>query len=337
VLFFIKRLLLPAAFIYSLILKLRHCLFNAGIIKSYQFKTPIIGIGNLSFGGTGKSPLVIYLTKLLQSKGKTVAIVSRGYGRKTKGVVHCNASHTAIEIGDEPKMYLSELDNTQIVVAERRKEGISFLLQSDDKPDVILLDDCFQHRYITPSVLLLLTTEKKPYWKDFLVPAGYLRDIKSAASRADALVITKTTGDYSALQKPKEWDSKHTFSSKIVYQTPVNEHGQEIGSNEVISFTGLANSALFEKHLKENYSLKKNFKFADHHYFTDTELEKIIQFGKGNSTQPNYMTTLKDFSRLSDSQRKLFGQNLFTIKISTPILEEKELIRFLTNKNILQD
>ena len=335
-LFFIKKLLLPAAFIYSLILKLRHYLFNSGIIKSCKFETPIIGIGNLSFGGTGKSPLVIYLTKLLQSKGKTVAIVSRGYGRKTKGVVHCNANHTAIEIGDEPRMYLSELNNTHIVVAERRKEGIQLLLQSDDKPDVILLDDCFQHRYVTPSVLLLLTTEKKPYWKDFLVPAGYLRDIKSAASRADALVITKITDNYNALQKPKEWASRPTFSSKIVYGNPTNEYGQDINSNEAISFTGLANSVLFENHLKENYSLKKNFKFADHHYFTDAELENIIQFGKDTLNQPKYLTTLKDFYRLSDNQKSLFGQNLFTIKISTPILEEKELIRFLTNKNILK-
>lgn len=336
-LFYLKKLLLPAAFIYSLILKLRHYLFNSGIIKSYKFETPIIGVGNLSFGGTGKSPLVIYLAKLLRSKGKTVGIVSRGYGRRTKGLVHCNANHTAIEIGDEPKMYLSELEKTLVVVAERRKEGIEFLQQLDDKPDVIILDDCYQHRYVVPSVMFLLTTEKKPYWKDFLVPAGYLRDIKEASIRADALIITKISEKYETLQKPKSWDSRPTFSSKIEYETPTDENDKELDSDEVISFTGLANSSLFEKHVSERYSLKKNFKYADHHYFTNVELEKIIRIGKETMAQPRFLTTLKDYSRLNESQKSLFGQNLFTIKISTPIIEENELIQFLTNKNILQE
>ena len=273
-LFYLKKLLLPAAFIYSLILKLRHYLFNSGIIKSYKFETPIIGVGNLSFGGTGKSPLVIYLAKLLRSKGKTVGIVSRGYGRRSKGLVHCNANHTAIEIGDEPKMYLSELEKTLVVVAERRKEGIEFLQQLDDKPDVIILDDCYQHRYVVPSVMFLLTTEKKPYWKDFLVPAGYLRDIKEASIRADALIITKISEKYETLQKPKSWDSRPTFSSKIEYETPTDENDKELDSDEVISFTGLANSSLLEQHVSERYSLKKNFKYADHHYFTNLNLRK---------------------------------------------------------------
>lgn len=333
----IQFILLPFSMLYGLVLRLRHLLYDGGLISRNTSRIPLIGVGNLSFGGTGKSPFTIFLANFLTSKGMNVAIVSRGYNRKTKGTLLADKNSTAREIGDEPFMYTRLLPNVPIVVSENRIEGIRLLENQKTSPEVIILDDCYQHLKVKPDILFLLTTQKKPFWKDFLVPSGYLRDIKIAARKRHALVITKCNNDFSFNEVPPKYLSKPLFSSMINYEPLTNVFNGKGLPGDFITFSALADSTEFDTYANSQYNIIRAFHFKDHHYFSTKELLEMISFATQKNNTCGILTTEKDFYRLDKEQIQLFDKTDFyvlpiTIKINEMSVFDEFIISQLSMK-----
>ena len=218
-----RKLLLPISFIYAFVLFLRHKLYDWGILKSKSFNIPNICVGNLNLGGTGKTPHIEYLVRLLSEEYK-IAVLSRGYGRKTKGYILANDSHNHNDIGDEPLQYHKKFNNIVVAVDEDRCEGVTRLLKEEYQPQLILLDYAYQHRKIKAGLNILLTDYYNLYSNNHLVPTGILRDIKKAANRADIIVVTKSPNVISPYNKRdvenslKPLPHQKVFYSYIDYQ-----------------------------------------------------------------------------------------------------------------------
>jgi tetraacyldisaccharide 4'-kinase len=191
-------LLFPFSILYGWITSIRNFLFDKGIFKSYSFDIPIIAVGNLSVGGTGKTPQIEYLIRLLSPNYK-IAILSRGYKRKSKGFVLADPTSNAEILGDEPFQIYQKFPNTIVAVDADRKNGIENLLVLNEKPDVILLDDAFQHRKVKAGFYILLTGYDDLFYSDFILPAGNLRESRSGAKRANVIIITKCPKDISKI------------------------------------------------------------------------------------------------------------------------------------------
>ena len=304
-----RKLLLPISLIYHIVLKIRHKLFNWGILKARQFDFPIICIGNLCLGGTGKTPTTEYLINLLKGQFH-VATLSRGYGRKTKGFVLADESANYEAIGDEPYQYFRKFNDIQVAVDENRADGVQKLINQANPPEIILLDDAFQHRQIQAGLNILLTDYNCLYSEDFLLPTGTLRDIRSASKRADIIVVTKAPEkisdkefeNFKARIKPNE--RQKIFSSYTVYSDliPLNEVAKNINPNDAdcaIALCGIAKPAPFVEEIRKRFSEIKQLIFNDHHDFSAGDMEKIVKtfetFGKQKAI---IVTTEKDASRL---------------------------------------
>ncbi len=304
-----RKILLPISLIYHIVLKIRHKLYDWGIFKAKQFDFPVICIGNLCFGGTGNTPTTEYLINLLKGQFH-VATLSRGYGRKTKGFVLADESSNYEAIGDEPYQYFRKFNDIQVAVDEDRVDGVQKLINQTNPPEIILLDDAFQHRKIQAGLNILLTDYNCLYSEDFLLPAGTLRDIRSAAQRADIIVVTKSPEKLSdkefenlkARLKPNE--SQKIFSSYMVYSNliPLNEAAKIINPNDAdcaIALCGIAKPTPFIEETKKRFVQVKELIFSDHHDFSKGDMEKIAKafetFGKQNAI---IVTTEKDASRL---------------------------------------
>lgn len=323
-----RKLLLPISLIYYFVLFIRHKFFDWDIIKSRSYKFPIIGVGNLALGGTGKTPHTEYLIHLLSKEFK-IAVLSRGYGRKTKGFILANKNMSHTEIGDEPLQYLHKFNDIEVAVDKNRCEGVEKLMQSDNPPQVILLDDAFQHRKIKPGYNILVTDYHKLYKKDLLFPAGNLRDIKRAAERADAIIISKSPSTLSPYQIKyieniiKPLPHQKIFYSYIKFQdfSPLSKKSRDYDVNKsktILLFCGIANLYHLEDYLKRKYNTVSIIRFSDHHNFTEKDIDHIIE--KYNSLigkNKIIITTEKDAMRLINSSYlyKFDDIPLFTIPI----------------------
>ena len=307
-----KRLLLPISFLYSIVLFLRHKLYDWKILKSKSYNIPNICVGNLNLGGTGKTPHIEYLTNLLFENYK-IAILSRGYGRDTKGFILADESHTHHDIGDEPLQYFKKFKDIKVAVDENRCEGMERLLQEENPPQVVLLDDAYQHRKIKPGLNILLTDYYDLYSKNHLIPAGNLRDIKKAAQRADIIVATKSPNvitpyyrrDVENSLKPLP-HQKIFYSyieyldfkpfSKISYETDIKE------TKTALILCGIANTYSLEDYLKKKYNTISKIKFNDHHSFTEKDIDMIIErYDSMIGKSKVIITTEKDAMRLINS------------------------------------
>ncbi|MBR4837874.1 MAG: tetraacyldisaccharide 4'-kinase [Bacteroidales bacterium] len=332
-----KALLAPLSWLYGLVLLVRHKLYDWRILKSKCFSVPTICVGNLSLGGTGKTPHTEYLIRLLQDRCN-VAVLSRGYGRKTKGFVMANENTTANEIGDEPLQYRMKFDNITVAVDENRPDGVGKLMRLDKTPDVILLDDAYQHRRIKPGMNILLTEYYSLYKKDRLVPAGKLRDIKYAAHRADIIIVTKSPKvlipyakrEIVSLIKPRPY--QNLFFTYIDFKElyPVNDTAKEISIGKVKSiylFCGIANPQPLEEYLKRKYNTVIINYFSDHHSFSDKDIDSILD-GYENTIGSNkiIVTTEKDLMRLINSSYlgRFNNTPLFTIPIEVGFNDKEE-------------
>ena len=270
-----KILLLPIAFLYHIILIIRHKLYDWHIIKSKRFDVPVIGVGNLALGGTGKTPHVEYLINLLSEQYR-VCVVSRGYGRKTKGFQLANNSCAADTVGDEPMQYINKFTDILVAVDENRNEAIELMDTMDRPPELYLLDDAFQHRSTQAGLNILLTSYDKLYCEDLLVPAGTLRDVRSAAKRADIIVVSKTPNNVDLEQKAaviaklKPLPHQKVFFSHLTYEPlePWNEIASKISIEEVqgvMLFCGIANPKPLINELSSRYKHLETIIFSDHH------------------------------------------------------------------------
>ncbi|MBR4561657.1 MAG: tetraacyldisaccharide 4'-kinase [Bacteroidales bacterium] len=303
---------LPIAFIEHIVLKIRHKLYDWHIMKSIRFDMPVICVGNLNLGGTGKTPTVEYLIQLLKDK-YNVATLSRGYGRKTNGFQLADNKSTYETIGDEPLQYFHKFNDIQVAVDEDRIEGVENLLKNGNPPEVILLDDAFQHRKIKAGLNILLTEYQHLYCDDFLFPAGTLRDIKSAAKRADIIVVSKSPNALDAdekqriIKKLKPDEHQKVFFSTLEYASlrPLNESAKQVSTKNVdsaMAFCGIANHKPFIEAMEKHYKTFDFLYFPDHHAYTGNDVKNIHQrYADLGGEKKIIVTTEKDAARLTNS------------------------------------
>ena len=323
-----NRLLAPISWLYAIALSIRHWLYDFGILKSKSFSVPTICIGNLALGGTGKTPHTEYLIRFLKDKAN-IAVLSRGYGRKSKGFVLADENTTYEQIGDEPLLYHSKFDDITVAVDENRPDGVERLMHLEKTPEVILLDDAYQHRKIKPGLNILLTEYFNIYKNDALVPAGHLRDVKSAAKRADIIIVTKSPRvllpydkrDVINLINAKPYQK--VFFTYIDFQPlkPINQTAKDTNLPDMKSvylFCGIANPYPLEDHLKRKYNTLITNYYDDHHDFTNSDIDVILD-GYDSVIGKNkiIVTTEKDLMRLTNSSliNRFDNVPLFTIPI----------------------
>jgi tetraacyldisaccharide 4'-kinase len=335
--FFLKSfriLLLPFALIYWFIIALRKWMFDKNMIASASFGLPVICVGNLSVGGTGKSPMVEYLVTVLKENFRT-ATLSRGYKRKTKGYALASERSTALEIGDEPMQFHLKFPDIVVAVGERRLEAIPQLLH--DRPDtqVIILDDAFQHRSIKAGLNILLTDHGNLYTRDFYLPTGDLRDLKSSYRRADLIVVTKCRYDLSEEERIKIIREIRPLSKQEVFFTAI-EYGQPYHistkqltvldeDGEVLLVSGIANPRPLKKMLEEKCHAYYMMPYPDHFIFTIDDLNEIIKkFESLEAKNKIILTTEKDAVRLQKFNDVIEKLPLYVLPIRHCFLNGEE-------------
>ena len=312
----LRFLLFPVTMIYDFITSIRNVLFDSGIFKQYEFKLPVIAVGNLSVGGTGKSPQIEYLIRLLKGKYR-IATLSRGYKRKSKGFQLLNKNHNVESVGDEPMQFYKKFKEISVAVDENRVNGIGELIHKVE-PQVILLDDAFQHRKVKASLYILLTKYSDLYVDDFILPTGNLRESRRGAERADIIVVTKcpfnlTTKKQEEIKKRLNiFDNQQLFFSVISYEDNVYSEGRKINlkslkKSKIVVVTGIASPKPLLDFLDRKGLDYIHLNFPDHHNFRESDLIKIRDtFTKLISKEKMILTTEKDYMRLENSLEELY-------------------------------
>jgi len=303
-----RRLLLPFSGIYWGITSIRNLFYDMGLMRTTSFDLPIINVGNLSVGGTGKSPHVMYLIDLLKDQ-KMTCTLSRGYGRKTSGFRIANYESTVYDIGDEPLQFFRRFKNKILIsVCESRVEGVK-QLQKHYYPELVILDDAFQHRKIKAGFNILLTDYNQPFFEDYLLPGGDLRESRSGANRADIIIVTKCPDvipDDRLMQfheKIKLKNNQQLFFSKIIYDDVLIGSNHNINRTEwknknVVLVTGIANPDSLVKFAEDNFNDVLHLKYPDHHNFKDIEIDYIRKRFTETEGDKIILTTEKDYMRL---------------------------------------
>jgi tetraacyldisaccharide 4'-kinase len=309
----LRLILLPFSLLYGAIVFVRNWMFTKGWLKSTSYNFPVICVGNLSVGGTGKSPMIEYLIRLTKDDYK-VATLSRGYKRKTTGFLVANEATTASDIGDEPLQFYSKFKDEIIVSVEaQRTVGIEALLNLANPPAIILLDDAFQHRKVTAGFNILLTPYHDLYVNDFMLPAGNLREPISGAKRADVIVVTKCPKEVSEAerlqitQKLRPTAYQAVFFTTIAYAETIQNESEKLSlislkEEPFVLITGIANPTPLLQYLNDQGLLYVHLKYPDHHHFSESEINSIKQ--KAGSKR--MLTTEKDFMRLQGNLDALY-------------------------------
>ncbi|MDD2584781.1 MAG: tetraacyldisaccharide 4'-kinase [Bacteroidales bacterium] len=301
---FINKLLL---FPYYAVLKARHYLYDKGFFKSFKFETPIIVVGNVSAGGTGKTPHTEYLVKTLSPK-KRVAVISRGYGRKSRGFRYVSISDTSYNVGDEPLQIKRKFPEILVAVDANRVRAINTLesLPTKERPDIIIMDDAFQHRRVVPSQSIVLIDHSNPPFQDNLIPFGTLRDLPSRISAAHVVVVSKCPPEispYTAMQwrsKLRLREDQSLLFTEFVYKEPlpVFDQGDRryVYSNYASVITAVANPLPLEYYLSSLYKVTSRVRYKDHYDFTNRDATKINRMVAKNPKAVLF-TTEKDAQR----------------------------------------
>lgn len=308
----LRILLLPLGWLYGIVTFVRNKLFDWKVLSSHLIEKKSIVVGNLSVGGTGKSPLVEFIIRNALEQGLKVATLSRGYGRKTKGLIHADLNSTADQIGDEPAQFKSKFqDQIEVIVAEKRVEGVHFINNNLPETDLIVLDDAFQHRAVKAGLYLLVTPYNHLFVDDFMLPAGNLREWKSGKKRADAILVSKCPTDLSEEEKQLirtklKFPEDKIFFSSINYQEPVGETFNN--PENILLVTGIGNPKPLIDYWKTRANVT-HIGFGDHHIFSELDLENIHE-KNGTFADRNkvILTTEKDFMRLKHFDSVKDGQ-----------------------------
>ncbi|MES2850123.1 MAG: tetraacyldisaccharide 4'-kinase [Bacteroidota bacterium] len=325
---------MPLSFLYGGIIWLRNWLFDKNIFKSHPFNFPLICVGNLAVGGTGKTPMVEYLIRLLKNDFKT-ATLSRGYKRKTKGFGIANENTTALEIGDEPMQFHKKFTDVTVAVGEERLVAIPQLLQDRPETEVIILDDAFQHRSVKAGLNILLTECKDLYTRDLLLPSGNLRDIKYSAKRAQIIIVTKCKADLTNAEKEAIINELNPAPGQTVYFTAIQySQPYHLFSKREINFThgadillvcGIANPGPLKEYLSSNVHSYDMLRYPDHHIFDSDDLKEIKkQFEKIRSSEKLILTTEKDGVRMQKFENELTDFPLYILPIRHSFLFNEE-------------
>ncbi len=307
----LRIILLPLSITYGILLFFRNKCYDWKVLKSTQFNFPVIIVGNLTLGGTGKTPHIEYLIRLLQKDYK-IATLSRGYKRKSKGFLLSNENSTINDIGDEPLQYKLKFNNLVVAVDEKRVNGINNIIKTHPKTDVILLDDAYQHRAVKAGLNILITEYTKLYNKDYVIPSGRLREFSCGSDRADIIIVSKTQDNLSSLEKKelitqlKPARHQKVYFSYIKYGeiTPFTNIAKNITNTSinftVLLLTGIAKPKPLITKIEKDYKTVKHIKFSDHHQFNKSDIANIKDELKNlNGDNKIIITTEKDIMRLS--------------------------------------
>jgi len=321
----LRKILFPFAILYGFITSIRNFLFDKGILKSYSFDIPVIAVGNLSVGGTGKTPQIEYLIRLLSPKYK-VATLSRGYKRQSKGFILADSTSNAEILGDEPFQFYKKFKNIQVAVDADRKNGIEQLLLQPEKPEVILLDDAFQHRKVKAGFYILLTSYGDLYSDDFMLPTGNLRESSSSSKRANLVIVTKCPANLSLDEqnnikaKLKLDSNQELYFSFVDYDDFIFSEGKTMKVDEVrnvnkLLLAGIAKPEPFFRYLENEDDFFMTF--PDHHHFTENDIKEI----ENKAQNRLIVTTEKDYVRLKG---KLPNKQLFYLPIQSKFISASD-------------
>ena len=333
--------LAPLTCIYRMVIGLRNKLFDWKILPSEEFDIPVVSVGNLTVGGTGKTPHTEYLIHLLKDKYKT-ALLSRGYMRKTKGFILATDSSSAKEIGDEPYQIKTKFPDTHVAVDADRRRGIHKLCQEETTKDieVILLDDAFQHRHVTPGLNIVLMDYNRPIYEDALMPTGMLREPKSSLDRAHIVIATKCPKDIKPIDfrvvakhldlRPYQrlYFTTFSYGDLRAFNAPNEQKSLSTISKHthILLVTGIASAVPLVEKLREYTDYIIHMEYGDHHNFTNTELQDIgKRFASINNDDKIIITTEKDAARLRGMQPDTaIAENLYILPIEVEFLQDQK-------------
>lgn len=319
-------LLFPFAVIYDLVTRVRNSLYDRGMKPSATFEVPLIGVGNLAVGGTGKTPMVEYLIRLLRDDYR-MATLSRGYGRATRGVRLAGDAESAKTIGDEPMQLFRKFGNDVVVaVGEERVFAVPHILDHHPDVNLVVLDDVFQHRRIQPAFQILLTDYRRPFVDDFLLPAGRLRESRDGATRADVVVVTKcprsiSDDDMQALTRSiRRYTPAPVFFSAVRYGEVrcVTSEGAALPEN-VVLVSGIAYAAPLEEYLRLGHRVAGHLRFGDHHRYTSQDIDRICAVAAGANA--GVITTEKDLTKLDPAAFRTRSTALYVIPVEMEFLK----------------
>ena len=336
----INKGLLPLSWLYGLGIKFRNMLFDIGVLKSRSFQVPVISVGNITVGGTGKTPHVEYIVKLLKDQFH-VAVLSRGYKRKSKGFVLATTKTTMPEIGDEPYQMKQKFPKVTVAVHKNRCEGIDLLTEKDSRLDVILLDDAFQHRYVKPGINILLVDYHRLVIYDELLPAGRLREPMTGKSRADIVIITKCPQELKPMEYRVINRAMNLFPYQQLYfttleydelrpmfpQTPNGMTKSQLAGKNVLLLTGIASPEQLEHDLSPLSPNLVPLTFSDHHQFSPKDVGLINETFASMQAPKLIITTEKDATRLqlADTLSDEVRKNLYVLPVRIKFMQEQEI------------
>lgn len=342
----IRDSLLPLSWIYGGAVSLRNFCFEVGLLKSHAFNVPVISVGNITVGGTGKTPHVEYLVRLLKEKCK-VAVLSRGYKRKTRGFLLADSHTTARDIGDEPFQMKQKFPDISVAVDRKRVHGIQQLTEDDSALDVILLDDAFQHRYVKPGINILLVDYHRLIIYDKLLPAGRLREPQKGKGRADIVIITKCPKDlkpmeFRVIRKAMDlYPYQHLFFTRLDYGNPYAVFGHKemaldsIGNNNVLMLTGIASPRQLQEDMEKIIGHPggqhiQALTYPDHHNFSRKDLEHISSTFDQMAEPKMIITTEKDAARLATLERLApqVKERLYALPIHVVFMQQEQQEHF---------
>jgi tetraacyldisaccharide 4'-kinase len=325
---------------YSWVMAARNRAFDAGVLKSREFDVPTICVGNITVGGTGKTPHIEYIARLLKTS-YAIAVLSRGYGRKSKGYIKAGRETTMEQIGDEPFQIKEKFSDIDVAVCEKRTEGIDRLVTGNKALQAVLLDDAFQHRHVKAGLNILLIDSNRPVWRDNVMPFGRLRESIGGISRADIVIFTKCKG-VTAEQKSayrsyiKEIKDIPVYFTTIRYGKPYplfnSANTAMPQESRVLLVTGIANPQPLKAEIEERGAKVELMQYGDHHNFTDTDFDDIVkQFRNGGYTM--IVTTEKDATRMKPHEETLksIRDSIYVMPIEVEFLDGEEK---LFNDNI---
>jgi tetraacyldisaccharide 4'-kinase len=342
----IRILLFPLSLIYALIVKVRNWFFDRGILPSASFNLPVICVGNLAVGGTGKSPMVEWMVAGLKDRF-VVAVLSRGYKRKTRGYALADETSTALDIGDEPMQFHCKFPDVPIAVGEERMDAIPQLLHDRPGTQAILLDDAFQHRAVKAGLNILLTDYSNLFTRDWWLPSGDLRDAPSSHRRADIIVVTKCREDLTVEERREIAAEIRPLAHQRIFYTAIRyAHPYHITRGtpaviddrvEVLLVTGIANPAPLKRWLNDRSRAYYELVYSDHHIYRIDDLKAIIRrFENITATDKLILTTEKDAVRLIKFRQELEEWPIYVLPITPCFLFGEEagfkniIIKFIT-------
>ncbi len=335
VMLIIKILLLPVSFLYGVVVEIRNIFYDYGFFKSYKFDVPVISVGNITAGGTGKTPFVIWLAKRLSQKYKKIAIISRGYGRASKGLLVVTDYKNPRKFGDEPCLIAAGVPQAELIVSERRKAGIEYALR-EKKSDLIILDDAFQHRSVRRDINIVLINAIEKFKYNFPIPSGTLREFKHNLKRSDLLILTnsdnKLSDDFSLPAKPL-FTSRSRLDSVVNFKFEVVGRINDFAGESVTAFSGIAHPEIFKRGLQKNrIKIENHFTFSDHYAYREEDIIRIIKDADERNCKV-ILCTEKDLVKIAPLQNRkdLPIRRIYAVRLETEIAEEKKLLKKITD------